>query len=122
MTITDDEGFEGVEFDTPVGSFRAGRGRGSPEDEELREARKRVRRRMGLFRHVSTFVTVMAALLVIDVATGVDEFWVQWVALVWGAVLGVHFLNVYVFDSLLGREAERRMVEEELRKRQGRRP
>ncbi len=35
MTIQDDEGFEGVEFDAPVGSFRAGR---SHEDDEYRAA------------------------------------------------------------------------------------
>jgi hypothetical protein len=54
---------------------------------------------------------------VVDIVTGPDEFWVQWVALAWGVVLGVHLLNVFVFDSLLGGEAERRMIERELRKR-----
>jgi cytochrome c biogenesis protein CcdA len=116
MTIQDDEGFEGVEFDTPIGSFRAGR---SAQDDDYKAARRSVRRRMGFFRHLSTFVTVIAGLLVIDVVTGPEEFWVQWVALVWGVVLGVHLLNVFVFDALLGREAERRMIERELRKRQG---
>ena len=58
-------------------------------------------------------------LLVIDIVTGPDEFWVQWVALVWGIILALHFLNVWVFDSVLGREAEKRMIEHELRKRQG---
>ncbi len=114
MTIHDDEGFEGVEFDTPVGSFRAGR---SQQDDEYRAARRAVRRRMGFFRHLSTYVTVIAGLLVIDIVTGVEEFWVQWVALVWGVILGVHLINVFLFDSLLGREAERRMIERELRKR-----
>jgi len=42
---------------------------------------------------------------------------VQWVALVWGVVLALHFLNVFVFDVILGREAEQRMVERELRRR-----
>ena len=120
-TIQDDEGFEGVEFETPVGSFRAGRGRGEPwiEDDDYYQARKVVRRRIGFYRHVSTFVSVLALLLVIDIVTGVDDFWVQWVALVWGIVLAVHFLSVFVFDSVLGREAERRMVEAEVRKRKG---
>ncbi len=116
MTIQDDEGFEGVEFETPVGSFRAGR---SHEDDEYRVARRAVRRRMGFFRHLSTYVTVIAGLLVIDIVTGPEEFWVQWVALVWGVILGVHLVNVFLFDSLLGREAERRMIERELRKRDG---
>ncbi len=116
MTIQDDEGFEGVEFDTPVGSFRAGR---SHKDDEYRSARRSVRKRMGFFRHVSTFVTVIAGLLVVDIVTDTDGFWVQWVALVWGVILGVHLLNVFVFDALLGHEAERRMIERELRKRDG---
>jgi hypothetical protein len=117
MTIQDDEGFEGVEFDTPLGSFRAGR---SVREDDYKEARRHVRKRMGFYRHVSTFVSVMIALLVIDVVTGPDEFWVQWVALIWGAILAVHFLNVFVFDAVLGREAERRLIERELRKREGR--
>ena len=114
MTIQDDEGFEGVEFDAPAGSVRSGR---SHTDNEYREVRRGVHKRMGFFRHLSTFVTVIAGLLVVDIVTGPDEFWVQWVALAWGVVLGVHLLNVFVFDSLLGSEAERRMIERELRKR-----
>ena len=117
MTVHDDEGFEGVEFDTPIGSFRAGR---AVREDDYKAARRHVRRRMGFFRHLSTFVTVMAGLLVIDIVTGPDKFWVQWVALVWGVILVVHFLNVFLFDALLGREAERRMIERELRKREGR--
>ncbi len=120
MTVQDDEGFEGVEFDTPIGSFRAGRGRDRwEEDDDTRAARKIVRRRMGLYRHLSTYVSVLALLLVLDIVTGPDEFWVQWVALVWGIFLAVHFLQVYVFDTVLGRDAERRMIEQEVRKRKG---
>ncbi len=119
MTLADDEEFEGVEFHTPVGSFRAGRGYGGPEDEdeEYRRARRRVRRVMGFYRHLSTFVTVILVLLVINIITGPDDFWVQWVVLIWGIILAMHFLNVYVFDYVLGREAERRMIERELRRR-----
>jgi len=121
MTIADDEGFEGVEFNTPVGSFRAGRGGAWDDegDEEYRHARRRVRRLMAFYRHLSTFVTVILGLLVIDIVTGPEEFWVHWVALVWGIILAAHFLNVFVFDQLLGREVERRMIDRELQKRQG---
>jgi hypothetical protein len=120
-TIQDDEGFEGVDFDTRSGRLRVGRASSEPwiEDEDYYQARKVVRRRMAFYRHLYTFVSVLALLLVIDIVTGVDEFWVQWVALVWGIVLAVHFLSVFVFDSVLGRQAERRMVEAEVRKRKG---
>jgi len=123
MTLADDEGFEGVEFNTPVGSFRAGHGRGAWDDdgdESYKAARRRVRRKMAFYRHLSTFVTVILGLLVLDIVTGPEELWVQWVALIWGIVLAVHFLNVFMFDQLLGRDAERRMIEQELqRRRQG---
>ena len=38
-----------------------------------------------------------------------------------GIIIALRFLNVFVFESLLGRDAERRMIETELRKREGRR-
>jgi hypothetical protein len=118
MTIQDDEGFEGVEVETPVGSFRAGRNRGTwGDDPDYVAARKRVRRRMGFYRHVSSYVSVVLLLLAFDVITGPEEFWVQWVAIIWGIILTMHALQVFVFDSMLGREAENRMVEEEVRKR-----
>ncbi|HEV8575131.1 MAG TPA: 2TM domain-containing protein [Dehalococcoidia bacterium] len=121
MTLADDEGFEGVEFHTPVASFRAGRGGAWADDgdEDYRRARRRVRRLMGFYRHLSTFVTVILGLLVIDIVTGPEDFWVHWVALVWGIILAVHFLNVFIFDQLLGGDAEKRMIDRELQKRQG---
>src|SRR3972149_6885444 len=113
MTIEDDEGFEGVEFNTPVGSFRAGRGgRGGwhdgpdVEDDDYRRARKRVRRIMAFYRHLTTYITVILLLLFLDIITGPKDFL-------------MHFLNVFAFEHLLGRDAERRMIERELARRRG---
>ncbi len=115
MTVEDDEGFDGVEFQTPLGSFWAGRSHEG--NEEFRRARRRVRRMMRFYRHVAMFVSVLILFLVIDIVTGPENFWVQWVALVWGLILFIHWLNVFVFDALLGREAERRMLQRELRRK-----
>lgn len=116
---THDAGFEGVEFDTPLGSFRAGRDQGAwDDDREYKAVRRSVRRRLGFFRHVWMATVVVGLLAIADVATGWDG-WSLVVGLIWGIVLALHFLNVFVFDALLGREAERRMIERELRKRQG---
>ena len=124
MTIQDDEGFEGVEFDTPVGTFRAGRGGGyrwsEGDDREFRSIRRKVRRRMAFFRMLLTFAWVLAFLALVDWVTGGD-WWVQWVALIAGVLVVLRFLSIFVFDSLIGREAERRMIESELRKRESRR-
>lgn len=122
--MDNDEDFEGVEVNTPVGSFRAGRGRGwtradEDADEEYRRARRRVRRVMAFYRHLATAVTTLLLLLILDIITGVKGWWVHWVAIVWGIILLIHFLNVFVFESLLGREAEKRLIERELGKRQG---
>jgi len=122
MTIQDDEGFEGVEFDTPVGTFRAGRGGGyrwAEGGDEFRSVRRKVRRRMAFFRMLLTFAWVLALLALIDWATG-GGWWVQWAALIGGVLVLLRFFSIFVFDSLIGREAERRMIESELRKRESR--
>lgn len=111
-----DESFEGIEFDTPLGSFRAGRGFDA-SDEDYRSARRRVRKKFGFFRHAGTYVTVLLLLLALDLLIDRDDFFVQWVALIWGVILALHFLNAFVFDVFLSREAESRMIERELRKR-----
>ena len=123
MYENDDE-FEGVELNTPVGSFRAGRGGGwsraeDEADEDYRLAKRRVRRLMAFYRHLTTAVTVLLMLLILDIVTGVEGWWAHWVAIVWGIILLIHFLNVFVFEALLGREAEKRLIERELGKRRG---
>ena len=121
-TTTQDDGFEGVEFDTPVGTFRAGRGGGyrwGDESDDFRSVRRQVRKRMAFFRMLLTFAWVLAILALADWVTG-GGWWVQWVALIGGVLVGLRFLSVFVFDSLIGREAESRMIERELRKRESR--
>ncbi|HVP04052.1 MAG TPA: 2TM domain-containing protein [Dehalococcoidia bacterium] len=121
MTIQDDEGFEGVEVETPVGTFRAGRGRsGWAGEDDFRSVRQYVRRRIGFYRLVWLALWAFGLVLIVDVATGWDG-WSLWVGAVLGILLALRFLTLFVFDSLLGREAERRMIEAELRKREGRR-
>ena len=119
--MEDDEGFEGIEIDSPVGSIRMGRGRGGKEanvefGDDYWRVRRRVRRVMGFYRHLATYVSVLLVILAFDLIFDADDFFVQWVALVWGIILVLHFLNVFAFDAFLGREAERRMIERELRK------
>lgn len=74
---------------------------------------------MAFFRMLLTFAWVLAFLALVDWVTGGD-WWVQWVALIAGVLVVLRFLSIFVFDSLIGREAERRMIESELRKRESR--
>jgi hypothetical protein len=59
--------------------------------------------RQAFLWHLATFAWVMALLGIIDlVLTGTDNVWVHWVAIIWGGILGVHFLDAFVFGGFLG--------------------
>ena len=118
-----DEPFEGVDIDSPVGRIRLGRGRGrrlrskaGNAGDAYSAARRRVRRRLRFYRDLTTYVVVNLVLLAFDALTG-GGFWVQWVAGIWGAFLLFDFLSAFVFPNLWGWEAERRMIEAELKRR-----
>jgi len=118
-----DEPFEGVDVDSPVGRIRVGRSRGrrfrfrvGNADDAYSAARRRVRRRLRFYRHLATYLVLNLVFLAFDGLTG-GGFWVQWVAGIWGAFLLYHFLSGLVFPNLWGSEAERRMIERELRRR-----
>lgn len=121
MTFQDrDDDWGGVEVETPVGTFRAGRGGGNwAGEDDFRSVRKYVRRRIGFYRLVWMALCVFGLVLAIDVVTGWDG-WSLWVGAIVGIFVALRFLSVFVFDALLGREAERRMIETELRKRESR--
>jgi len=118
-----DEPFEGVDIDSPVGRIRLGRGRGrrlrseaGNADDAYSAARRRVRRRLRFYRDLTTYVILNLIFLAVDALTG-GGFWVQWVAGIWGAFLLFDFLSAFVFPNLWGSEAERRMIERELGRR-----
>ena len=88
-------------------------------DDAYERARKRVRARLGFYRHVATYAVVIAAMILIDLVTGGGVGSVtRWVAAIWGAVLLWHAFNVFVFPSVWSRETEERMIEEEMRRHQ----
>jgi hypothetical protein len=84
------------------------------EERLLREARYRAHRRMEFLNHLAVFIPVMVLLLAIDVLAG-DDWWVQWVAGIWGGILAIHFLFAFVLDDL-GPRLERRLTESQLRR------
>jgi 2TM domain len=81
----------------------------------LREARHRAHRRLEFLHHLAVFVPVMVLLLAIDVLAG-DDWWLHWVAGIWGGILAIHFLFAFVLDDFLGPAMERRLTESQLRR------
>jgi fatty acid desaturase len=118
----DDDEFEGVEVSSPLGQVRVGRGGvhvglGEEDDGvEEKRVRRRVRRRLDFYRNLTFFVVIVGALALIDFATG-GGWWVQWVAAIWGGILGLQFLSTFIAPLLWGREAEERLVQQEMERR-----
>ena len=118
--------FEGIRVDLPFISVQVGRGRwmwqfgmgmSMDRDDAYQRARKRVRARLGFYRHLATYAAVMAAILFIDLVTGGDiSTPVLWLAGIWGAFLVWQAFNVFVFPAVWSRETEERMIEEEMRR------
>jgi hypothetical protein len=124
MTRDHDE-FEGIDISGPWGGVRIGSGGmrfggdWNEDDPELRQVRRRVRQRLEFFRQLAYFVVIVGGLALIDGATG-GGWWVQWLAIIWGAFLAFQFLGTFAGPMLWGREAEQRMVEREMERRRGR--
>jgi 2TM domain len=51
------------------------------------------------FQHLRIFIYVMVLLLAIDIIGGTDDFFVHWVAGIWGAILAMHFLETAFFGG-----------------------
>ncbi|MGH2404905.1 MAG: 2TM domain-containing protein [bacterium] len=85
------------------------------EERLQREARYRAHRQMEFLRHLAVFIPVMLLILAIDVLAG-DEWFIHWVAGIWGGILAIHFLFAFVLDDLLGPAMHQRMTENQLRR------
>jgi len=86
------------------------------ERDEVTQIRRKVRQKLNFYRHVFTYVVVVSILAIIDWLTGGD-WWVPWVAGIWGAFLLLDFLRDFVGPLLWGRNVEDRIVEREVKKR-----
>jgi len=116
--------FEGIDIDSPWGGVRIGSGRfrgfgGDDGDPEYRGIRRRIRRRLRLYRHVVMYVFVVGVLALADWLTG-GGWWVQWLAAIWGAILLLQLFSEFISPVLWGREVEERLVRRELERRRGR--
>lgn len=125
MTRDHDE-FEGIDISGPWGGVRIGsagvrigRDWDDGDDAEVRRIRRRVRRRLDFYRHIGTYAVVVGGMALLDGLTG-GGWWVQWVAIIWGAFLALQFMSTFVSPNLWGRDVEERMVRRELERRRGR--
>ena len=96
------------------------------EQRELYEnARKRARQKKRLFQHFVIFVIGAVFLIVLNVIIGYQEDfkplgynWFVWAVLLWSLIFLIHFFNVLIVDSLMGKEWEAKQVDRLVKKQE----
>jgi hypothetical protein len=74
-------------------------------------ARSRLAAEKGFYVHVATYVIVIGCLFIINAMTG-SRWWFIWPALGWGIGILVHALATFGLVGFMGREWERRRLNE----------
>jgi hypothetical protein len=93
-------------------------------DQEIyEEAKKRVKAKRGLYRHIGIYLAVNVVLIIIwalsgGPTTGSGDWtggkWFLWPLCIWGVFVIINFLEVFVFRVSI--RGERAAIEEEIKK------
>jgi len=94
------------------------------EQRELYEnARKRARQKKRLFQHFVVFLIGAVFLIVLNVVIGYQENfkplgynWFVWAVLLWTLLFLIHFFNVFIVNSFMGKEWEAKQVDKLVKK------
>lgn len=81
--------------------------------------RKQVKEIKGFYMNLTTYVIVIFALMVINLATDATYLWFLWPALGWGVGVALHGVGVFNLSPILGRNWEERKIQELLEKEKG---
>lgn len=94
------------------------------EQRELYEnARARTKQKKNLFRHFVVYLIGAVFLIVLNVVIGYQEDfkplgynWFVWAVLLWTLLFLIHFFNVFIVNSLMGKEWEAKQVDRLVKK------
>lgn len=75
-------------------------------------AKKKVRTIKGFYANLTSYITVIVTLLIINLATSPQYLWFLWPALGWGIPLALHGITVFNLTPFLGEDWEQRKVQE----------
>lgn len=100
-------------------------------DQEQRElydnARRRSLQKRRLFQHFVTFLIGAIFLIVLNEVIGYKKDfqplgydWFVWVVLLWAFIFLIHFFNVFIVNSFMGKEWEAKQMERLVRKQKER--
>ncbi|WBL25055.1 2TM domain-containing protein [Zunongwangia sp. HGR-M22] len=89
------------------------------EQRELYEnARKRTLQKKRLFQHFIVFLSVSILAIILNVVIGFKEDllllgynWFVWIVLIWGFIFLIHFFNVFLVNTFMGKEWQAKQIE-----------
>ena len=98
------------------------------EQKELYEnARRRTKQKKRLFQHFVVYLLGAVFLIVLNVVIGYQEDfkplgynWFVWAVLLWTVLFLMHFFNVFIVNSLMGKEWEDKQVDRLVKKQRER--
>lgn len=90
------------------------------KEQTYERARKRVKEKKEFFRHLSSYVSVIGFLCLLNLFTSPGHFWAIYPALGWGIGLFSHYTRVFGFLGNRGSaDWEDRELEKEMRRLEG---
>lgn len=78
-------------------------------DMRIQEAKRRVAREYRYYRSVLVWAIVCAGLAAINLLTSPGSYWFQWPTLIWGALLVMGGLRLFVLKGWLERRQQQRL-------------
>ncbi len=93
--------------------------------EQYEYARKRIKQKKALMRHVIIFLVGAMLLLVVDLVLqkGHDVLmkdWSVWAVLIWSFLVLIHVFNVFIMNKFMGKEWENQQLEKLKRQQEAR--
>jgi hypothetical protein len=82
--------------------------------EQLIEATKHVKAKLGFYIHLAVYVIVNAMLVAINLSTSTEHLWFKWPLAGWGIGIFVHALVVFCLSR--GRRIRQCMIDREMNK------
>ncbi len=100
-------------FDLKVADLNAEMSAEPTQDEALNQkieqAKKRLNREYGFYRAVLTWAVICAGLTAINLVTSPGQFWFIWPTVIWGALLVVRGVRLFVLHGWLERRQQQRL-------------
>lgn len=88
------------------------------QEQKLKEAKKRVKRKKEFYEHLTTYVAISIFLVALNFFTSPGRWWFQWAVFGWGMAVVFHYFDVFGVPGVgpMDKDWEQKKIEEELRK------